>query len=87
MLMETGEGHTNVITDGFDYERWRRTQDRNERRLVQSAISKEDTVHHLVEFVNERVKKWCLDVDVQEMCLHSHKQLLQLKVIEFINTL
>lgn len=87
MLMETGEGPANVINEGFDYERWRRTQDRNERRLVQSVMSKEDIVHHLVEFMNERVKKWCLDVDVQEMCLHSHKQLLQLKVTKFINTL
>ena len=42
--------------------------------------SKETIVEHLLSVLNEGILKWCEQVDLNQLCANSHKQLLELKV-------
>ena len=81
-MIDTGDETVKIISDGFDYERWIKTQERRrDHHGHQGKKSKAEVVGHLVGFINEQVIRWCLEADVEEFCIQHHKQLLQLKVI------
>ena len=42
--------------------------------------TKEKIVLHLLEFVDRGIISWCMNADLVQLCLSSHKQLLELKV-------
>ena len=42
--------------------------------------SKEELVGHIVRKVDEGVMKWCAEVDLKELCVNSHRQLMEMKV-------
>ena len=79
VLVEEGESRTDIISKGFDYERWVKTQTRTQSSQRRLKI-KEEIVAQLVAFIEEKLTEWCLQADVKLMCEQSHKQLLQMRV-------
>ena len=79
VLVEEGESRTDIISKGFDYERWVKTQTRTQSSQHRLKI-KEEIVAQLVTFIEEKLTEWCLQADVKLMCEQSHKQLLQMRV-------
>ena len=79
VLVEEGEGRTDIISKGFDYERWVKTQTQS-RRGEHKLLSKDNIVTQLVTFIEDKLIQWCLNADVELMCEQSHKQLLQMRV-------
>ena len=79
VLVEEGEGRTDIISKGFDYERWVKTQTQS-RRGEHKLLSKDNIVTQLVTFIEDKLIQWCLNADVELMCEQNHKQLLQMRV-------
>lgn len=42
--------------------------------------SKEAIIDYLISFIDSEVTAWCEQVDVADLCVHNHKQLLEFKV-------
>ena len=42
--------------------------------------TKEQLVQHLAGFINTGIVQWCGTADLEQLCISSHKQLLEMKV-------
>ena len=45
--------------------------------------SKEAIIEDLTSFIDREVLSWCEQVDIGDLCVHNHKQLLEIKVSVF----
>ncbi|KAL5493303.1 hypothetical protein EMCRGX_G014460 [Ephydatia muelleri] len=79
--IQDGTRRVQIIEEGFDYERWKKRK----QPLPPVLLSKGDPppkgeiVGHIVRHVDEGVMRWCVEVDLRQLCINSHKQLMEMK--------
>lgn len=114
MCVSERERRPDIVSQGFDYERWKKTYSRmkqvaSRRVYINLSLvhisylllqppavphhlvmddpaatlpSKETIVDHLLLQLDEGILSWCEAVDLEQLCSNSHKQLLELKVLD-----